>query len=491
VRLTQRHLWRSARESIPVQAGVVVEVAEDGLSGFGEAAAFMTDHYASGMDRLHAGLRRIAPLLAGLSPEEPEAVWRSLAAELPDAPFVCAAVDSAVHDLRARLLGVPLWQALGLTRPENLRSSFSIGLAEVPVMVEKLRERPGWSAYKVKLADPGDLTILRALRAHTSAPFSVDGNCGWELSRLLPVLPDLVDLGVELIEQPFPREAWAAARKLKELSPLPVIADESIRDIGDLDACAEAFHGINVKPMKAGGITPTLELLRAARGRGLVTMLGCMPESSAGVSGTAHLGGLVDHLDVDVVDLLAVNTGDGLRLDAEGRVTLPPRPGTGYRPDPDAHGWSVRPVPPARVRPLRHDVLRPDRPAEDCAYPGDEAPEARHLAALRRGDVVGAVSLLPEEVPPGPALPGSPGQAWRLRGMAVAPDARGEGLGTALLRTALTHAALRGAGTVWCRARTSAVGFYRRHGLRAVGEEFEVPGMGPHLFMYGRPSDAQ
>ena len=79
--------------------------------------------------------------------------------------------------------------------------------------------------------------------------------------------------------------------------------------------------------MKAGGITPSLTLLRAARERGLITMLGCMPESAAGVSGTAHLGALADHLDVDVVDLLAVNTGDGLTLDGHGAITVPDRPG--------------------------------------------------------------------------------------------------------------------------------------------------------------------
>ena len=81
---------------------------------------------------------------------------RVLAAELSGSPFALAAIDTAVHDLRARLLGVPLWQALGLDPPHGLRSSFSIGLDEPAVMVGKLRERLGWSAYKIKLADPGD-----------------------------------------------------------------------------------------------------------------------------------------------------------------------------------------------------------------------------------------------------------------------------------------------------------------------------------------------
>ena len=245
----------------------------------------MTDHYNSGLDQLHSDLRRVAPLLAELRPDDPFAVWKVLAAELPRSPFALAAIDAAVHDLRARLLGVPMWKALGLDRPQGLRSSFSIGLDEPAVMVAKLRERLGWSAYKVKLADPADLTVLRQLRRHTDAPFYVDGNCGWELDQVVPALAEMAgtrrvaDRTAVSDERP-----GSEARILKGLSPIPVIADESITSPADLDPCTEAFHGINVKPMKAGGITPSLSLLRAARERGLITMLGCMPESAAGVS---------------------------------------------------------------------------------------------------------------------------------------------------------------------------------------------------------------
>ncbi|WP_082943704.1 GNAT family N-acetyltransferase [Mycobacterium sp. 1274761.0] len=485
ISLTQRHLWRSTREAIPVQHAVVVEVSQDGVSGFGEASAFMTDHYNSALPQLHNDFRRVAPLLARLSADQPFAVWEALAAELPQSTFALAAIDTAVHDLHARLLGVPMWKALGLDRPCGLRSSFSIGLADPDVMVAKLRERLGWSAYKVKLADPADLTVLRSLRAHTDAPFYIDGNCGWTLSRVIPALPGLQALGVTLIEQPFPRAAWGHARILKESSPIPVIADESITSPADLDACTDAFHGINVKPMKAGGITPSLTLLRAARRRGLVTMLGCMPESAAGVSATAHLGALADHLDVDVVDLLAVNTGDGLMLDDHGAITVPNRPGSGYLPDPAALGWRVRPVPAADLWPIRRQVLRPGQPPELCSYAEDNQPDARHFAALHRGRPAGAASIYREDPPAEVTVPGlARGRGWRLRGMATVDEIRGTGAGSALLRTAVTHAALSGADVVWCNARTSVAAFYRKHGFQTLGEEFDMPGIGAHVFMY-------
>ena len=485
ISLTQRHLWRSAREAIPVQHALIVEVEHDGVTGFGEASAFMTNHYNSGLEQLHGDLRRVAPLLAALRPDNPSAVWEMLSAELPRSPFALAAIDAAVHDLRARLLGVPMWQALGLDRPQGLRSSFSIGLDKPEVMVAKLRERLGWSAYKVKLAHPCHLAILRELRRYTDAPFYVDGNCGWELFRLLPVLHEMAALGVSLIEQPFPRANWNDARILKRLSPIPVIADESITSPTDLDSCTEAFHGINVKPMKAGGITPSLALLRAARERGMITMLGCMPESAAGISATAHLGTLADHLDVDAVDLLAVDTGHGLTLDRRGGITVPDRPGSGYVPEPAASGWRVRPVPAAELWPIRHEVLRPGQPVESSRYAEDDRPGARHFAALDKGRPVGAASVYHEDPPAEFVVPGlKPGRGWRLRGMATLDETRGTGEGSALLRTALTHAVLAGAGAVWCNARTSAAGFYRKYGFHTVGEEFEMPGIGPHHFMY-------
>ncbi|MFD7921899.1 GNAT family N-acetyltransferase [Streptomyces sp. NPDC059740] len=466
--LTQRHLWRSAREAIPVTRTVVLQAEQDGVSGYGEASCFMTDHYNSGLEQLHTDLRRTAPLLAALDLGGPDGgadtVWHRLAAELPASPFVLAALDSALHDLRSRLLGVPLWKSLGLDRPHGLRSSYSIGLDTAEVMVGKLRERPGWCAYKVKLADPGDLGILRRLRRETDAPFLIDGNCGWAPDRLVPALPHLHDLGVRLIEQPYPRAAWEAARALKEISPIPVIADESITSPADLDACAQAFHGINVKPMKAGGLTPALAMLRAARARGLVTMLGCMPESAAGVTATAHLGGLVDHLDVDVVDLLAVDTGHGLGLDATGRVHLPDRPGSGYLPDPAAHGWYVHQVPADRVRPVRRQA------APATHHPQDAHPGTRHFAALHHGRAVGAASLCAGDPPAGHALPDPrPGRARRLYGMATLDEVRGTGVGGALLRTALTAAALDGAGTLWGHVPEAALGFYRKHGFDVLG----------------------
>ena len=136
----------------------------------------------------------------------------------------------------------------------------------------------------------------------------------------------------------------------------------------------------------------------------------------------------------------------------------------------------VEPVPVSTVMPLRRHVLRPGLPPEESSYEQDELPTTLHLAAFDgEGVVVGCCTWFPDP------LDGRP--AWRLRGMATAPEARGRGVGADLVRAGLAAGAERGFDLVWCNARTTAVGFYERHGFEAVGEEFLAVHGIPHYRM--------
>lgn len=137
----------------------------------------------------------------------------------------------------------------------------------------------------------------------------------------------------------------------------------------------------------------------------------------------------------------------------------------------------VRIVPVAVVRPLRGRVLRPQAP-DQVVWPGDDDTDVFHLAAFEGAEVVGVASLYPRPHP-NAAAPGD----WQLRGMAVAPARQKSGVGSALLDAMLAEVRRRGGARLWCNARTSAVGFYLRHGLVQHGAEFDVPGVGPHHVM--------
>lgn len=138
----------------------------------------------------------------------------------------------------------------------------------------------------------------------------------------------------------------------------------------------------------------------------------------------------------------------------------------------------VRPITAEETWPLRLAVLRPGRPIESARFPGDDAPGTRHFGAFRNGQLLGIASLYAAEMP---ARPGE--LAFQLRGMATAPEARGLGLGRALVHACIEFARESGVRLIWCNARTGAVGFYRKLGFEVFGNEFEIADVGPHFRM--------
>lgn len=146
-------------------------------------------------------------------------------------------------------------------------------------------------------------------------------------------------------------------------------------------------------------------------------------------------------------------------------------------------GLRVLAVPAELARPLRMAVLRPDDPPERPMHAREHAPETVHVAALEGEEVLSVGSVMPDPHPRDPR----PGD-WRLRGMATRPELRGRGIGALVLAECEHRARLGGARRIWCNARTPARSFYGRGGLRVEGEEFEIPGIGPHLLMAKRLS---
>ncbi len=137
----------------------------------------------------------------------------------------------------------------------------------------------------------------------------------------------------------------------------------------------------------------------------------------------------------------------------------------------------VRSITAADTRPLRQAVLRPHQTIDELVFPGEEDPVAGHLGVFDDEELIGVVSIFPE-----PREAGDDG-GWRIRGMATAPAWRRRGVGAALLTAALAHVVAAGGTSVWCSARTPAVGFYERFGFGTVGDEYDVPDIGPHYLM--------
>jgi len=223
-----------------------------------------------------------------------------------------------------------VWKLWGLSLENLPVTDYTIGIDSIEVMVGKMREFPGWPVYKIKLGTPEDIEIVRALRRHTDAVFRVDANGAWGVAEAIRNSAALKELGVEFIEQPLPPEDWEGMKEVFAKSALPLIADESCQQEPDVDRCRHLFHGVNVKLVKCGGLTPARRMIARAKELGLKTMVGCMTETSVGISAIAQLLPMLDYADMDGALLLAEDVATGVTID-RGRVHFPHENGCGVR----------------------------------------------------------------------------------------------------------------------------------------------------------------
>lgn len=323
-----RDTFTIARSSVDTEEVLVVEVDDGGVRGRGEGApvAYWGESVAGMTDAVAADGRA----LLGDDLRDVEGIARRLRAW--DGPQGAKmALDGAVHDWVGRRYGQPVWRLLGLdgVLPPT---SFTIGIAPVEETVARVRRAPGFAVYKVKVGGPADLERLAAIRSVTGARLRIDGNEGWTFDQARELLPRLRELGVEMVEQPFPAADLDSFARYRELPDrLPVYVDEGCRDLASVPAVAGYADGIVVKLAKCGGIREAQRMLAAAAALDLRVMLGCMIESPLGIAQAAQLGPLADLVDLDAHLLISDEPFTGLGLDA-GRVVLPDAPGLGVEP---------------------------------------------------------------------------------------------------------------------------------------------------------------
>jgi L-alanine-DL-glutamate epimerase-like enolase superfamily enzyme len=238
------------------------------------------------------------------------------------------ALDIAVHDFAGKVLGLPVHRLLDLPS-EIPPTDFTVGIDEPSIVAERAARVADFPALKIKLGGPQDLATLRAVRGVFTGPIRVDANTGWTRDSAERLMPEIVALGVELIEQPFPARAYRDLAWLQERSPIPIVADESAVTYEDIDALVDVVGGINVKLAKCGGIGPARRMAERARELGFRIFLGCMEETSVCIGGSAVVASFADWVDLDGNLLLAADPFEGLVLDDEHRWILPERPGLG------------------------------------------------------------------------------------------------------------------------------------------------------------------
>jgi L-alanine-DL-glutamate epimerase-like enolase superfamily enzyme len=323
--LELRETFTTSHGSRNVQPSLIVEVNDGEYSGFGEAAA--TSYYGVSIEKMKTSLNSVRNIVLENLHLKPEEIWELTFPQLENNTFAQCALDMALHDLYGKKQGLPLYKLWGLQLKEIPLTNYTIGIDSIERMIEKMKAFP-WPVYKIKLGTEGDVQIVRELRKHTEAVFRLDANAGWKAEQAIKNSKALKPLGVEFLEQPLHPKDIEGMRLLYKESALPLIADESCMIEEDIEKCADNFHGVNIKLTKCGGLTPAKRMVMRARKLNLKVMVGCMTESTVGISAIAHLLPLLDYVDMDGALLLKNDIASGVNI-YNKKVHFPKRNGTG------------------------------------------------------------------------------------------------------------------------------------------------------------------
>ena len=303
---------RGARTETPT---IVAEIEEAGEVGTAECVLY--PRYGESHESVTAEIESVRAAIEG----------RLSRAALQDAlPAGAArnALDCALWDLEAKQSGKRAWEVAGIEPPPPVTSAMTLSLDTPESMAEAARAAAHLPLLKLKVTGEGDLERVTAVR--DGAPNSrliVDANEGWRPEMLDSLLPALVELGVEMVEQPLPAESDDAL--LGREFAIPVCADEACHTRADLDRLQGRYSMINVKLDKCGGLSEALALVREARARGFRVMVGCMVGSSLAMAPAMLLTPFADYVDLDGPLLLARDCEPGLRYD--GTTVHPPEAG--------------------------------------------------------------------------------------------------------------------------------------------------------------------
>lgn len=287
-------------------ANLWVRLEADGIDGWGEATSFSIGTKTQTTEKLLQELTDLIPALQSLHPLERQRIESLLT---PVSSAARAAVDVALHDWLGKRAGLPLWQLWGLDRQQISPTAVTVGINTPEKACERLhkwiQQVPTVKSLKIKLGHPAgiqaDQAMMTALLAHLPADtkVSVDANGGWDLAAAIAMSDWLAERGVAYIEQPLPVDLDHELGKLSARSPLPIFVDESCFDTQDIPRLAGQVQGINIKLMKAGGLSEVRRMIHTARACDLKVMFGCYSDSALSNTAMAHLTPLVDHVDLD------------------------------------------------------------------------------------------------------------------------------------------------------------------------------------------------
>jgi L-alanine-DL-glutamate epimerase-like enolase superfamily enzyme len=325
--LRLRHVFTVATYSRTTTPDVQVEIAYDGITGYGEAS--MPPYLGETVESVMNFLGKVN-LEQFDDPFQLEDILAYIDGIMPGNTAAKASVDIALHDLVGKLLGAPWHRIWGLDKEKAPSTTFTIGIDTAEVVRRKTEEVAGqFNILKVKLGRENDKEMIETIRSVSDLPIAVDANQGWtDKNHALDMIHWLKEKGIVMVEQPMPKTQLDDTAWVTQHSPLPVFADESLQRLSDVTRLSGAFTGINIKLMKCTGMREAWKMVTLARALNMKVMVGCMTETSCAISAAAQFSPAVDFADLDGALLIANDRFKGMEV-VKGKITLNDLPGIG------------------------------------------------------------------------------------------------------------------------------------------------------------------
>jgi len=324
--LELKHPFAIARFSRTTTPLLLLKLEHEGQLGYGEAS--MVPYMGESYETANAFLSKV-DWNRFKAPFDFQEIITYLDSLDAGQPAVKAAIDIALNDLNGKLLGKPCFEIYGADPAKMPLTSYTIGIDSPDVIKEKILDAKDFKVLKIKLGRDNDRELINTIRSVTDKPLYIDANQGWtDRKAAIETIYWLHEQGAVLIEQPMDKNdlegnAWITGR-----SPIPILADEAVQRLGDIDKIKGAYHGINVKLMKSAGMFEAHQMILKAKSLDMKVLIGCMSETSCATLAGIALAPLCNWADLDGPWLTKNNPFKAPEL-VEGRYQLNNLPGLG------------------------------------------------------------------------------------------------------------------------------------------------------------------
>ena len=292
-----KHVFRISRGERSSTPLILTAIQFEDHTGYGEAS--MPPLYGESQE---SAVKFISKLdLSGFTdPFDIEGIMQFVDGVEPGNSAAKTSIDIALHDIAGKLANKPCYRLLDLPKVESLPTSKTIGIDSPSIIRERVQEAKDYQFLKIKLGTKNDYDIINAVRDVSDQPLFVDANQGWNDKYLaLERIAWLKEKGVVFVEQAMPVDMKDEMAWLKSKSALPLVGDEGVQRLKDVNNADDFYNGINIKLMKSTGLHEAVKMARLAKKKGMKVMIGCMSETSCSISAAFHLASFADWVDLD------------------------------------------------------------------------------------------------------------------------------------------------------------------------------------------------